>query len=492
MAGQTAYAGDFLGYWAHQLIFYEAEPWVFTVIYILFGLAVLAAFVLAPPRRSRRRRTSLCRTRRTETTDHNDEEHYDDDTGRAAESWWAGCRWPAGSDHGLAAGIDAAAERAAETCLSPFVKRLDRPEKYLYVFCVDADAKDNDFIAVIDVNPDSATYGTILHTVDLGTKGNETHHWGYTDDRTRIWAGGLFSSRIWILDVATDPAKPRIEKVIENVTEVSGLSGPHSYYALPGRMLITFLGSSSGGLPAGLAEFTNDGKFIRRIENPSEAPYGYDVAVKPSLNRMVTSSFTPLRNYQKPLAQMDLKDFGRELVVWDFKNRQPLQVGKAGLAPLEVRWSLKPENNYGFTNCALDNSIWLFKGNSDGSYEFKKVADTGATAGRPPPEPRRQIPLRELLRRQRDPAVGRLPIPSIPSSPARSPRVVQPNMMHVTGDGKRMYVSNSLLSTLDHSGRFYVRLVHIGPDGMKVDPFFNVDLNQFPTGPARGHDMLIN
>ena len=101
----------------------------------------------------------------------------------------------------------------AETCLSPFVKRLDRPEKYLYVFCVDADAQDNDFVTVIDVNPDSATYGTILNTVDLGTKGNETHHWGYTDDRTQIWAGGLFSSRIWILDVATDPAKPRIEKV---------------------------------------------------------------------------------------------------------------------------------------------------------------------------------------------------------------------------------------------------------------------------------------
>ena len=35
---------------------------------------------------------------------------------------------------------------AAETCLSPFVKRLDRPEKYLYLFCVDADARDNDFV----------------------------------------------------------------------------------------------------------------------------------------------------------------------------------------------------------------------------------------------------------------------------------------------------------------------------------------------------------
>ena len=193
----------------------------------------------------------------------------------------------------------------AETCLSPFVKRLDRPEKYLYVFCVDADAQDNDFIAVIDVDADSATYGTLLHTVDLGTKGNETHHWGYTDDRTKIWAGGLFSSRIWILDVATDPAIPRVEKVIENLAELSGLSGPHSYYALPGRMLISFLGSASGGLPAGLAEFTNDGKFIRRLENPTAAPYGYDVAIKPALNRMITSSFTPLRNYKKPLAKMD-------------------------------------------------------------------------------------------------------------------------------------------------------------------------------------------
>ena len=199
---------------------------------------------------------------------------------------------------GLVQGIDPP-HAAAETCLSPYVKRLDRPEKYLYLFCVDADARDNDFATVIDVNPDSLTYGTILNTVDLGSKGNETHHWGYTDDRTRIWAGGLFSNRIWILDVATDPARPRIEKVIDNVTASSGLSGPHSYYALPGRMLIAFLGAGNGGLPAGLAEFTNDGKFIRRIENPSEAPYGYDVAVKPTLNRMVTSSFTPVPQLQE-------------------------------------------------------------------------------------------------------------------------------------------------------------------------------------------------
>jgi hypothetical protein len=49
-AGQATYPGAFIGYWAHRLIFFEAEPWVFTLGYILFGLAVLAAFVLAPPR----------------------------------------------------------------------------------------------------------------------------------------------------------------------------------------------------------------------------------------------------------------------------------------------------------------------------------------------------------------------------------------------------------------------------------------------------------
>jgi len=49
-AGQASYPGDFLGYWAHRLLFYHAEPWVFTLIYATFGLAVVAAFVLAPPR----------------------------------------------------------------------------------------------------------------------------------------------------------------------------------------------------------------------------------------------------------------------------------------------------------------------------------------------------------------------------------------------------------------------------------------------------------
>jgi selenium-binding protein 1 len=188
---------------------------------------------------------------------------------------------------------------------------------------------------------------------------------------------------------------------------------------------------------------------------------------------------------------MDMNDFGRELVVWDFKERKPLQVAKAGLTPLEVRWSLKPGNNYGFTNCALDSSLWLFRGQADGAYAFKKVATTGAF-----PVDLRQSPddrflfvscFNDNLIQQWD-----VTDPDAPRLVSTVAPGVQPNMMHTSTDGKRMYVTNSLLSTLDHAGRFYVRLVHIGPDGMKVDPFFNIDLNHFPSGPARGHDMLIN
>ncbi len=53
IAGQTTYTGDFVAHWAHRLFFFRAAPWVATLIYTLFGLAVLVTFFLAPPRRPR-------------------------------------------------------------------------------------------------------------------------------------------------------------------------------------------------------------------------------------------------------------------------------------------------------------------------------------------------------------------------------------------------------------------------------------------------------
>jgi selenium-binding protein 1 len=379
----------------------------------------------------------------------------------------------------------------AETCLSPFVKRLDRPEKFLYVFCLGADGKRHDCLAVIDVDAKSPKYGKVIYQLDLGSGGNETHHFGYTDDRTHIWGCSLFSSNIFIIDVSENPARPKLVKVLDDVPQKTGLGGPHSPYALPGRMLLSFLSNKDGGLPAGLAEYRNDGTFVRSFDLPKDAPYMYDVAIKPDLNRMVTSAFTPKSNYKKPLAKMDLKNFGKDLLIWDYRDHKILHKLTTGLAPLECRWSLKERANHGFTNCALDDSIWIWEGTTDGKYSARKLCTTGKL-----PADLRQSPDDRYLYvscfvsdeiQQWD--VSDLKKPKLASTIKPGE---QPNMMHVTGDGKRMYITNSLLSTMDRSDKFWVRLAYIKADGMKLDKSFFVDLTKLPGGPVRGHDMLLN
>ena len=58
LAGDRSYQGDFLASWVHKILFYEAEPWVFTLCYSVFGLIVLLTFLLYPPRLLERRKTN--------------------------------------------------------------------------------------------------------------------------------------------------------------------------------------------------------------------------------------------------------------------------------------------------------------------------------------------------------------------------------------------------------------------------------------------------
>ena len=58
LAGERSYQGDFLANWVHEILFYEAEPWVFTLCYSVFGFFVLLTFVLYPPRLLERRKTN--------------------------------------------------------------------------------------------------------------------------------------------------------------------------------------------------------------------------------------------------------------------------------------------------------------------------------------------------------------------------------------------------------------------------------------------------
>ena len=55
-AGSATYGGGFIEHWLSRALYYDAPPWVFTAVYSLFGLAVVATWWRFPPRRDWRTR----------------------------------------------------------------------------------------------------------------------------------------------------------------------------------------------------------------------------------------------------------------------------------------------------------------------------------------------------------------------------------------------------------------------------------------------------
>ncbi len=45
-AGQSSYTETFVEHWLHDILFYQAEPWVFTTLYTCFGTLVVLVWLL--------------------------------------------------------------------------------------------------------------------------------------------------------------------------------------------------------------------------------------------------------------------------------------------------------------------------------------------------------------------------------------------------------------------------------------------------------------
>jgi selenium-binding protein 1 len=94
-------------------------------------------------------------------------------------------------------------------------------------------ADGNDSMVTVDVNPASSRYGQIVHRAPVPGQ-HEAHHAGFTDDRRFLWAGGLDTSQIFIFDVASNPAQPKLVKTIKTfVKDTGGLVGPHTFTRCP-------------------------------------------------------------------------------------------------------------------------------------------------------------------------------------------------------------------------------------------------------------------
>ncbi len=408
--------------------------------------------------------------------------------------------------------LSANAVFADETCNSPYLAKLIKgQEDFIHVWTLGVQGLGDgrDKLVTIDVNPASKRYGQVVHKVSVaGQPRGEAHHMGFTDDRRYLWAGGLDDSRIHVFDVGSNPARPRLVKTIANFSSQSGFVGPHTFYALPGRMLVAGLSNSktNGGV-TGMALYNNRGDVISTHDMPTGEVggvkgdgYGYDIAINPGRNAMLTSSFTGRDNYMRPLGEVvkdaeAMKHFGGSMVLWDLKAMKPQQVFSVPGAPLEIRWSLKEGDNWAITATALTSKLWLVKPGAGGQWQAKEVGTIGDPS---------KIPLPVDISISAD---GKglwvntfmdgmtryfdLSNPEAPRQTYAKQTGKQVNMISQSWDGKRVYVTSSLLDKWDKGGADNEQFLRAFQwDGNELKLAFEVDFAK--QGLGRAHHMKFS
>lgn len=402
---------------------------------------------------------------------------------------------------------------ADETCMSPYMAKIVGQEDFVYVWTLGVDGLGDgqDKLVTIDVNPKSPSYGKVINSLSVGGR-NEAHHSGFTDDRRYLWAGGLDTNKIFIFDVHTDPAKPTLHKVITDfVAKSGGVVGPHTTYALPGRMMITGLSNNKdhGGRTA-LVEYTNAGEFIATHWMPTDANlqgaeksgkyadgYGYDIRVLPRRNVMVTSSFTGWSNYMMDFGKMlndkeAMKRFGNTVVVWDLHTRKPKKVLDVPGAPLEIRCAWQPNHNWCMTTTALTSKVWLIYEDDAGEWQAEAVADIGDPSKIPLPV---DFSIASddsgfFVNTFMDGMTRHFDItdPRNPKQTYETKIGSQVNMVSGSWDGKRQYYTSSLLGNWDKKGKDdeqYFKAYHW--DGEQLTKQFEIDFYEQKLG--RAHQM---
>jgi methanethiol oxidase len=426
--------------------------------------------------------------------------------------------------------------RDASLYSSPEEAQKAPREDLLYLACLHAGTGVGapDFLTVID-----AEKGRVISETPMPNVGDELHHFGWNrcssachgPDRSHLIVPGFRSSRIHVLNVADDPRWPRIEKVIERdeLVRATGLTRPHTVHCMPGdNIVISMLGDADGDGACGFAVLdarTFEVKGRWDVGN-NGARLNYDFWYQPRQNVLASSEFGEPNAYEPGF---DLDDvaagrYGSRLHFWNLAERrleQTLELGDSGLLPFEVRWLHDPDADEGFVGAALSSTMWHFH-RDNGAYSAEPVITTEAVEveGFPFPAPAlitdlvvsmddRFLYFTSWLHgevRQYDISVpgaprltGQLQLGGVLGRPGDGSRELSggPQMIQLSMDGRRLYVTNSLYSTWDN--QFYPGLrswlirIDCAPDGgMEIDPDFFVDFHDRAGGPARAHEVRLN
>lgn len=189
-----------------------------------------------------------------------------------------------------------------------------------------------------------------------------------------------------------------------------------------------------------------------------------------------------------------MKKFGNTMVLWDLKAMKPKKIFSVPGAPLEIRWSLKEGENWAVVATALTSKIWLIREGANGEWEARDVATIGDPA---------KIPLPVDISISRD---GKglwvntfmdgktryfdLSNPEAPKQTYEKVTGKQVNMVSQSWDGKRVYVTSSLLEKWDKKGADNEQFLRaFNWDGKELKPAFEVDFTSQKLG--RAHHMKL-
>lgn len=391
-------------------------------------------------------------------------------------------------------------------------------EELLYVVCTDGHGDNPDFLAVIGADPEKpGLYGRILNRVDMPHPDDELHHFGYSLDQKRLIVPGLFSNRVHVFDVEKNPRRPRLVAV-NDLDVASGYIVPHTVIGLADhRALVTMIGAASATTGPGGAVLIDDrtGELIdyygpgpERDPDAVAPKYMYDLGFNLELNRAVSTTFGWPADVGGGINPAGLGD---EVVVWDWERQEVLQ--RVDLGPnsgaLEVRWIDEPGSTLGMTNTPGTNGLWVWEDeDGDGRFTFHQVLSAEDGLAGP-----MDIVLTDdhrflYVSNWFGNTVQKFDI-SDPFHPVLVDQVPvpHPNMLRLSPDGERLYVSNQLVTTWDNdpafggarNDRYGIWLFQVrtdetlrsvtGDDGPWVD---TTDVRmRFSRGPAGPHQMFF-
>jgi len=293
---------------------------------------------------------------------------------------------------------------------SPRMAMKAPAEGLAYVAAFDPAQQSPDIIAVVDVDPQSPDYATIVGRTAMPNTGDELHHFGWNAcssclcpnaphphvERRYLVVPGLRSSRLHILDTKPAPKKPEIVRVIEpeEVAEKAGYTRPHTVHCGPEGIYVTALGSGEGAAPAGVFLMDPESFELRGQWELDRGPQelAYDAWWHLGHDTMVTSEWGTPETFENGLIPEMLLNsrYGRRLHFWDLtarKNVQTIDFGPDYQLVFELRPAHDPRKAYGFVNAVLNlsdlsSSIWTWYRDGD-RWAVTKIIDIPAEPADP-------------------------------------------------------------------------------------------------------------